>query len=82
MNKYTRLNFFDNILHYRVYKHEDTRLILAFLRTEYTQFIKGKEFKLYSILEKNLKINIGLKSHFDLNDNCPVNETLLFIDLK
>ena len=39
-------------------------------------------FKLYSILEENLKINIHLKSHFDLNDNSPVNETLLFIDLK
>lgn len=81
MYKYRTLNFLGNILHYRIFRQENTRWTLVFLRTEYMNFIKGNEAKLYSVLEKDLNINISLQSHFDLNDKSPVGETLLFLDL-
>ena len=82
MQEYNRINFNNQNLSYRIFsKHQGRSITLSIPLLDYKSFIKGQEQEFFQILEKELHIKIGPKTHFQIIKEKNLREILLFIEI-
>lgn len=79
---YKKINFNNKSLSYRIFsKHQGSSITLSISLLDYKNFIKGQEQEFFQILEKELHIKIGPKTHFQIIKEKNLREILLFIKI-
>lgn len=82
MHEYNRIYFNNKKLSYRIFsKHQGHSITLSIPTLDYKCFIKGQEQEFFQILEKELHIKIGPKTHFQILKDVNLRDILLFIEI-